>query len=336
MNPLAELETEPWSFDFHNALRRLDCAYPDRPQSGHAMRPAQEPVRVGQDPSLAFAPASIQAFRMPTAERSGRLRVAFLGMFGPQGPLPLHLTEHARDRLRGLGDRTFAAFVDMFHHRMFMLFHRAWAASRPTVGNDRPSTNPFARYVGALCGLGSPALLGRDDLPDHAKLQYVGRLMCPARNAEGLRAIIGHYFGLPVQIEEFSGDWLTLPPENRWRLGYSADVSQLGSTSIVGRRVFQRAHKFRVVLGPLRRSDFQSLLPGSPRLSKLAQLVRAYVGDELNWDALLMLHPEERRQLALGRGNRLGYDCWLGKSDQAGVGTEELVVEPPTLHDQPR
>ena len=73
---------------------------------------------------------------------------------------------------------------------------------------------------------------------------------------------------LPVHIEEFSGDWLTLPPENRWRLGYSADVSQLGSTSIVGRRVFQRAHKFRVVLGPLRRSDFQSLLPGSPRLSR--------------------------------------------------------------------
>ena len=83
-------------------------------------------------------------------------------------------------------------------------------------------------------------------------------------------------------------------------------------------------------------AEFQSLLPGSPRLSKLAQLVRAYVGDELNWDALLMLHPEERRQLALGRGNRLGYDAWLGKSDQAGVGTEELVVEPPTLHDQPR
>jgi len=129
---------------------------------------------------------------------------------------------------------------------------------------------------------------------------------------------------------------LTLPPENRWRLGYSADVSELGKTSIVGRRVFQRAHKFRVVLGPLKRQDFQSLLPGSPRLRKLAQLVRAYVGDELAWDVRLTLHPEERRQLALGRGNRLGYDAWLGGNQQAGVGTEELVVEPPTLHDQPR
>ena len=331
MNPLADLEAEPWSFDFHTALRRLDCAYPDRPPSGHAARPAEEPVRIGQDPSLAFAPAPIRSFRSPSPERSGRLRVAFLGLFGTQGPLPLHLTEHARDRMRGVGDRTFAAFVDMFHHRMFMLFHRAWAASQPAVGQDRPGSNPFAGYLGALCGLGAPGLLERDPLPDHAKLQFVGRLMHPGRNAAGLRAIVGAYFGLPVEIEEFAGDWLELPAENRWRLGYSAEVSELGKTSIVGRRVFQRAHKFRVALGPLERRDFQSLLPGTKRLEALAHLVRTYVGDELNWDVRLVLHPEERRQLALGRGSRLGYDAWLGKNQSAGVGTEELVVDPPPL-----
>lgn len=329
MNPLTELEAEPWGFDFHAAMRRVDCAFPDRPQSGHASRPAEEPVRVGQDPTLAFAPAQLQAFRQPSPERPGRLRVAFFGLFGPQGPLPLHLTEHARDRMRGVGDRTFAAFVDMFQHRMFMLLHRAWAASQPTVRQDRPDSNPFARYIGALCGLGSPALLGRDALPDHAKLQFVGRLMHPARNAQGLGAMIGRYFGLPTQIEEFAAGWLELPPENRWRLGHSAEVSQLGKTSIVGTRVFGRAHKFRVVLGPLERADFQSLLPGTARLEALAHLVRAYTGDELAWDVRLVLRPEERRQLALGRSSRLGYDTWLGNDHQAGVGTEELVIEPP-------
>jgi type VI secretion system protein ImpH len=331
MNPLSELETEPWAFDFHTALRRLDCAYPDRPQSGYAARPAEEPVRVGQDPTLSFAPAPIQSFRLPSAERSGRLRVAFFGLFGPQGPLPLHLTEHARDRMRGVGDRTFAAFVDMFHHRMFMLFQRAWGASQPTVGQDRPDSNPFRRYLGALCGLGSPNLLGRDPLPDHAKLQFVGRLMHPARNAQGLRAMIQSYFELPAAIEEFAGDWLTLPPENRWRLGYSADVSELGKTSIVGRRVFQRTQKFRVVLGPLARADFQALLPGTKRLERLAHLVRAYVGDEFTWDLRLVMRPEERRQLALRRGTRIGYDSWLGSNKAAGVGTEELLVDPPQL-----
>ena len=131
-------------------------------------------------------------------------------------------------------------------------------------------------------------------------------------------------------------DWLELPPENRWRLGHSPEVSQLGKTSIVGKRVFQRAHKFRVVLGPLERRDFQSLLPGTERLETLAHLVRAYVGDELAWDVRLVLHPEERRQMALGKGTRLGYDAWLGSNRAAGVGTEELIVEPPPLHDSTR
>jgi type VI secretion system protein ImpH len=329
---LRELENQPWSFDFHSAMRSIDCAFPDRPLLGQALHPSEEPVRLGQDPSMAFAPAPVSGFRPPAGDRPGRLRVAFLGLFGSNGPLPLHLTEHARDRIRGVGDRTFAGFVDLFHHRMLALFHRAWAASQPTVGQDRPETNPFARYLGSLCGLGTPGVLGRDGIPDHAKLQFVSRLMNPTRNAEGLAAMIGAYFGLPVKLDEFVGDWLTLPAENRWKLGYSSEVSALGATSIVGRRVYQRSQKFRVVFGPLGRADFQDLLPGSRRLEALAHLVRAYVGDELAWDVRLVLAPEERHQLALGKGSRLGYDAWLGGNHAAGVGVEDLIVEPPSLH----
>jgi type VI secretion system protein ImpH len=215
---------------------------------------------------------------------------------------------------------------------MLLLFHRAWAACQPTVGQDRPEENPFARYLGSLCGLGSPNVCGRDPIPDHAKLQFVGLLMRPARNAQGLTAMIGGYFGLPAKIEEFAGDWLDLPAENRWKLGYSSEVSALGRTSIVGSRVFQRTQKFRVVLGPLERADFQGMLPGTAKLETLAHLVRSYVGDELGWDLRLVLSPEERHQLALGRGSRLGYDAWLGGNHAAGVGTEELVIEPPPLH----
>ena len=332
MKALSELESRPWTYDFHSALRSIECAFPDRPAVGHANRPSEEPVRIGQDPSLAFSPSPISAFRAPNNERPGRLRVAFLGLFGPNGPLPLHLTEHAQNRVRGVGDRTFAAFVDLFHHRMLSFFHRAWAASQPTVEQDRPETNPYASYIGSLCGLGMSSLLNRDGIPDHAKLQFVSRLMSPCRNADGLEAMIDSYFGLPVQLQEFVGDWLEIPEENRWRLGYSRDVSMLGKTSVAGKRVYERSQKFRVVLGPLRRQDFQSLLPGTQRLLTLAQLVRAYVGDELAWDVRLVMAPEERHQLALGRGSRLGYDAWLGGNHAAGVGVEDLLVEPPALH----
>ncbi len=36
----------------------------------------------------------------------------FFGMFGPNGPLPLHLTEYVRDREKMENDKTFRAFAD--------------------------------------------------------------------------------------------------------------------------------------------------------------------------------------------------------------------------------
>jgi type VI secretion system protein ImpH len=329
MNALEELEAEPWAFDFHMALRRLDRAYPDRPSTGTARSPGEEPVRLGQDPSLAFAPAAIQAFQAPRNGEAGRMRLAFLGLFGTQGPLPLHFTEHAREGLRGAGDRTFAAFVDLFQHRLFAFFHRAWAISQPAVAQDRPETNPFLRYLGALCGIGLPSMHARDGIPQRAKVQFVSRLSGNLRNAEGLEAILREYFGLPVQLEQFIGEWLDIPCEYRWQLGRSRDVSALGATTVAGARSFQRSQKFRVTLGPLGPRDFQSFLPGSERLQALAALVRLYVGDELGWDVRLRHDSEQRQQLRLGKGSRVGYNCWLGTSYRAGVGIEDLVLPAP-------
>jgi type VI secretion system protein ImpH len=326
---LEELELTPWVFDFHLALRRVDCAFPHRPSSGSARLPSEEPIRVGQDPSLAFAPAAIRSFVAPHGDAPGRLRVAFLGLFGPNGPLPLHLTEHALDRIRDADDPTFAAFVDLFQHRLLLFFQRAWAMCQPAVGQDRTNANPFVRYLGSLCGLGLPSMVGRDAIPHHAKIQFCARLMGNSRNAEGLEAIVREYFGLPAKLEEFVGEWLEIPSENRWRLGHSRDVSALGDSAVLGARSFQRGQKFRVALGPLKASDFHSFLPGTPRLAALAGLVRMYVGDELAWDVRLVHEPEERRQLQLGRGGRVGYNTWLGNDRRAGVGIEDLVVEPP-------
>lgn len=329
MKTIQELEKAPWKFDFHLALRRLDRAYPDRPSTGSAPSPGEEPVRLGQDPSLAFAPSAIQAFQSPREGRPGRMRVAFLGLFGTQGPLPLHYTEHARDQLRGAGDRTFAAFVDLFHHRLLAFFQRAWAQSQPAVGQDRPAANPFVRYLGSLGGFGFESMRGRDPIPQHAKVQFVAYLAGGARNAEGLEAIVRGYFAVPVQVEEFIGEWLEIPSEYRWQLGRRRELSALGETTVVGARSFQRSQKFRVALGPLSPAEFESFLPGSSRLRALAALVRMYVGDELGWDVRLRHESARRQQLRLGGGSRLGYNGWLGANYRAGVGSEDLLVPAP-------
>ena len=80
---LAELERAPHEFDFHGVLRRLECIFRDLPRFGEAMRPSDESVRVGQEPSTAFAASALRAFKSPEEGQPGRLTVSFLGMFGP-------------------------------------------------------------------------------------------------------------------------------------------------------------------------------------------------------------------------------------------------------------
>jgi type VI secretion system protein ImpH len=321
---LDDLERSPYDFDFHVVLRRLDGAYRENPRAGEAMRPSEEPVRLGQDPSTAFEPSALTFFRRPAEGKPGRLAVAFLGMFGPRGPLPVHITEYARDRLRNVGDATFTSFVDLFHHRMLLLFHRAWAAAQPTACQDRPETNRFSIYVGSLFGLALRAALGRDKIPDRAKLQYAARLAAPTRHAEGLKAIVSDYLRIPALVEQFIGEWIDLPEQGRWRLGHSRETSTLARSTILGARAWQCDHKFRLVLGPLSRQQFQRLLPGADTLQTLVAIVRAYVGDELDWDVRLVLAEGESAQLQLAGASRLGWNARLGQ----GRKNEDLIVNP--------
>ncbi len=168
------LEAAPHRFNFFQAMRLIEAANPHLDRIGKAQKPGGEPVRLGQEPSLAFAPSMLAAFRPGEEDAPDYLSGFFFGMFGPNGPLPLHLTEYARDRERLSHDPTFRAFADVFHHRMMSLFYRAWAEVQPTVQLDRPEEDQFAKYVGATFGMGQQALTNRDALDDHAKL-FMGR-----------------------------------------------------------------------------------------------------------------------------------------------------------------
>ena len=110
------LRSDPHAFDLFFALRWLQARHPDLPALGRAARPQAEPIRLGQDPSLAFAPATIAEVLPAVAGQPERLMVWNFGLYGPNGPLPTHLTEYVRERQRQYDDPTLARFSDIFHH----------------------------------------------------------------------------------------------------------------------------------------------------------------------------------------------------------------------------
>jgi type VI secretion system protein ImpH len=323
-----QLNAAPYRADFFHALRRIECLFPDKPRIGRALRPVDEPLRMGQEPSLAFAPATVSAFMLPTGTRPARMEIRFMGLLGPNGPLPLHLTEYARERQFNAGDPTFPRFLDIFNHRFFALFYRAWAQAQPAVSLDRPREDRFAAYVGSLFGLGSAKLLQRDAVADHAKLFFAGHLARQVRNPDGLAQILSGYFRLPVQVESFVGHWMELDDDARTRLGRRS--AALGAGAVAGRKVWDRQHKFRIRMGPLTLAQYENFLPGGAGLERLTAWVRQYLCFELDWDVRLALSAPEVPRTALGRQRRLGWTTWIGKRKKPRP-AEDLTLDPERL-----
>jgi type VI secretion system protein ImpH len=306
------LARAPWTFDFFQALRRIESVHADRPRLGKAVRPADEPVRLSQEASVAFASSTLSAFE-PDHRGGPRLEQRFFGLLGPNGPLPLHLTEYVRERVRLHRDHTLARFLDLFHHRMALLFYRAWAEARPTVHHDRLDDDRFAVFVGALAGYGSAATRSRDAVSDHAKRFFVGHLARNARNAEGLASILSGYFRVPARIDQFLLDWLVLPRDQRTSLGGQRRVSGMVALgAVVGSRVRDVQSRFRIVLGPLDFERFTDFLPGGRSLAALVDWVRNYVGFEFDWELQLVLARDEVPAIRLGQEGQLGWTAWLG------------------------
>ncbi|MGC3967839.1 MAG: type VI secretion system baseplate subunit TssG [Pirellulales bacterium] len=308
---LARLERAPYDFGFYTVLRRFEAQYRQLPRLGYAPRPQGEPVRIGQNPSLAFAAATLASFAQGKAGRPAKLFTNFFGLLGPNGPLPIHLTEHAYERIVRSRDRTFAAFLDVFHHRLALYFYRAWADAQPTVQYDRPEQDRFATYVGSLIGIGAAAFRNRDAMPDETKLHFAGHLGVQGRHAAGLRSMLSAFLRVPVELEQFVGEWIEVPSDCRLRLRSDREAAALGQSAVLGRRIWDRRQSFGLTFGPMSLAAYRRLLPGGDTLRRVEAVIKNYVGLTFRWNIRLVLRKEEVPQLELGRGGQLGWSTWL-------------------------
>ncbi|MEO0623013.1 MAG: type VI secretion system baseplate subunit TssG [Pseudomonadota bacterium] len=329
LSALEALAADPTRYHVFKALRIIEASFPNNPRLGRSIRPSQDAVRLHQEPELAFPPSTVNDFTPPDPEEGtpARLTNRFFGLWGPHGPMPLHLTEHARDRMRNSRDPTLVAFANVFHHRMTSLLYRAWAQAEPAPSYDRDDDDPFADKVAAVAGLKGDHLLKRDALPDMLKLRFSGRLSHGTRNEEGLLAMVSSFFRAPVSIESFVGSWLQLDPKEQFSMPAGTPTNRLGRSISVGERVWSRQAKFRFRIGPLSLAAYERLLPGGASLSRLAAIVRNYAGDGLDWDVDLVLRADEVPRPRLGRQGELGWTIWIGQRPE-GVDADDLVVAP--------
>src|SRR5690606_14911538 len=82
------LAEQPWSHDFFWALNRHEAIAEDRPRIGDSAGRREEYLDLGQVPHLDFPASAVASYDPKTERDKARLRVKFLGLLGPMGPLP--------------------------------------------------------------------------------------------------------------------------------------------------------------------------------------------------------------------------------------------------------
>lgn len=313
---LEALIEETASMDFFELLRRLETGDRRFGRSGGA---AREPARLGQGVRLTFATSDIAEIRLPeTAGGPPHINVNVIGLLGPEGPMPLHLTRWVMQRLsnrwfagdseRAMSDTSFLDFCNLLQHRAMSLYWRAWADNRADVQVSNGGGGQAAALLRALAGVGLPGTRGGPRERSATKIRHATSLAQLPHGPDRLVRYLESVLGMPVQLREFVGVWTDLPERLQSRLGTSSAV--LGRTSVVGARVFERHARAEIRIGPLPREAFLSLLDDAEKTDELRHAILFAAGHEIEFDLRLVLAGRDVPEPRLGQ-TRLGRTTWL-------------------------
>ncbi len=325
-----EFFDEPYKFEFFQAVRLLEKMFPERSPVTRSVTPQTEVVRFRGNASLRFPPSQIFEIRESHDEFSDRNKIEmfvnFMGMLGIVGVLPIHYTELAVDRAR-YGDTTMWSFLDIFTHRAVSMFFRAWEKYRFPIQYER-GNDDFTNYLYDFIGLGTNGLRNKLNLDDERLLPYSGLIIQKPHSTTAIEQILADYFGITAKIEQFFGQWLDLDEESITQLGESN--STLGSTAIIGTRIWEQQSKFRVVLGPLTFKEFQAFLPNGTAYKSSRSMLRFLVGLELDFDVQIKLKAKQVPSCILTtraqRRPMLGWTSWL-KTKPFKKDDEQVVLQ---------
>jgi len=320
---------EPYRFGFFQAVRLLERMYSSRKTIGLEGPPREEVVRFHSRVTLEFPASEVYEINGPPSngeEAPVDMVVTFMGMAGTVGVLPAPYTELLLERIR-YKDTALRDFLDLFNHRMVSIFYRAWEKFYFSIAYERDHQNPFTELLFNLVGMGTGGLRDRLGLSDESLLYYGGLVAQKPCSASALEAIVADQFGVPVNANQFSPQWLDIDEGSLTHLG--AANSELGLNAIVGFRILDFQSKFRLRLGPLSYEQFLDFLPNGTAFPPATKLIRFLAGIEFDFDLQLVLKAIEvpacqLRTQGLG-GPLLGWTTWL-KSLPLKLDDPQLVL----------
>lgn len=313
-HPRADLNAAPpvAGMDMFELLRQLE-----RPGVRFG-RSGPDPARLGQEARQSFATSDVASVTAGGPGQRAQVAVNALGLTGPEGPLPLHMTRWILQRLSnrwfaGAGqgasaDTAFLDFANLLQHRMIALYWRAWADARPEIHVAHGDGERITAMLRALAGIGLTGELTEDPRLDGSKLHHATSLAQQVRGPGRLTGFLQTLLKMPVTVVEWKGHWTDLPARLQSRLGNRH--CGLGTGAVAGARVFDRQSRAELRLGPLSLAQFTGFLVDDDGRARLRHALLFAMGTEIAFDLRLVLRADDVPPARLG-DSRLGRTAWL-------------------------
>ncbi len=334
-----KLAEAPYEYDFRQAVRLLERSSvfeKENTQSKVSVNPvarftppSSESVRFKTNQSLAFPSSEVhQLKRVDQSNGSAQWQmvVNLMGLTGSMGILPYHYTELILKRQKQK-DETLQHFFDLFNHRTLSLFFQASVKYHLPIQYERnrlhenlkTQQEPQTRALLSLIGMGTQGLNGRMYTRDESLIYYSGLFTQKVRTTTGLKQILRSHFKIPVEIDQFVGQWQDLIDDVRSRLpDFNHPQGRnvcLGRSAMLGKKGWFAQGKIHISLGPLNKQQLAQFAPGTQALKALNELVRLYLGMENDYEFIIRIRKSdipERVQLGGKQSPVIGWNTWIG------------------------
>ena len=351
-----KLFKEPYRFSFFQATRLLQGIVrkwkkKGQPKPiGYDLAPKEESIRFSSNLSLQFASSEISKIhahkRIVKTDKQdiAEIQVSFMGLTGQSGVLPTYFTELQLHRLREK-DTSFQDFLDIFNHRAVSLFYRAWEKYRLPFTYERThlensllnkaglkktrQSDPITKAFESLLGMNDSVIQKQLPINVEELIFYSGLFSTQRRSANALESSLSEYLGVPITINQFIGEWMPLFDDDRCQLPVfplTGKNNCLGVDTVIGDQVYTMEGKFEIVLGPLNKTEFESIMPGSERMEALNRFTKMFAGEAQHFDVKYKLEEDSVSQWILDEeldgSRRLGWNTWLLPDNKADAQRE--------------
>ncbi len=342
----------PFEFQFLQAVRLLERSAVFEKETSQSninsnpvarfVPPTSEIIRFKTNQSLAFHSAEVQHIQRLNKKNDKDqwlMTLNIMGLTGSMGVLPFHYTELILKRQK-LKDETLEKFFDLFNHRTLSLFYQASVKYNLPLQYERnrllksryQARDIQTQSLLSLIGMGTEGLAERLYTKDESLIRYSGLFTQKVRNASNLKQILHSHFAIPVEIDQFVGQWEDLIDDVRTRLPDKMNPAGcnacLGRTVMLGKKGWFAQGKISIILGPLDTQQLTRFAPGTRALKALNELVRLYVGMENDYEFIIRIRKcdiPDKIQLKRKNPPIIGWNTWLSSKPAVKSDTTKTV-----------